>query len=599
MTYGLGIDLGTSFVSAAVSRQSRTEMVTLGDHSVAVPTAVYVTDDGSVLTGDTASRRAASDPDRGSREFMRRLGDPAPVILGGTPYPATDLLGSLLRDVLRKVTAKLGTAPARVALTYPSSWGQVRRNQFAEVPAIAGLTDAAMFIESEALAVYYTSRPFDQGDTVVVYDLGGGTFNATVLRRGPERMDVLGTPEGIERLGGVDFDDALMGFLNFSSGGALVELDTRDPTASVALARLRQDCVLAKEALSADTETVLPVLLPSRHFDIRITRAEFEGLVRARIESTIGAVNGALRSARVTPEELTSALLVGGSSRIPLVTRMVFDALGRTPVSNSQRNALAMGAAALASSTMAANGRATLPPVSGPRSTAGGAPAPRVDQPSPPAGRNDAEATTTISHGSRPASTAAGPPEGPRPRATPPGAPPAGPGAPPRWGSPPGAGPGAPTGSGAPRQSAPPQTGAPPQPAAPPWPETPPRPVAPPWSGPPPRPVAPPRPGEWRPDPQAPSAASPRPGGWHDKDPSADEDWPDNPSWRRLVVAIGVLAVCVVLALILFVVMSRVRAAGLAPIPANHPAPPGPAAAAPAPDTGSRAVLGRQPEAWT
>ena len=121
---------------------------------------------------------------------------------------------------------------------------------------------------------------------------------------------------------GVDFDEAVLAHVNHASGGVLDDLDLRDPTTSVALARLRQDCVLAKEALSVDTETVVPVFLPGRHFDVTITRGELEDMVRAPLETTVSALSRTLRSAHVDPSELSAVLLVGGSSRIPLVAEM-------------------------------------------------------------------------------------------------------------------------------------------------------------------------------------------------------------------------------------------------------------------------------------
>src|SRR5262249_55826144 len=140
-------------------------------------------------------------------------------------------------------------------------------------------------------------------------------------------------------------------------------LDMRDPQTTVALARLRQDAVLAKEALSVDTETVLPVFLPGRHFDVRLTRAEFEEMVRAPIESTIGALARTLRSAQVGPEELSAVLLVGGSSRIPLVAQMVSEELGRpTVVDTHPKYAVALGAATLAGQP-SANGHGRPTPI--------------------------------------------------------------------------------------------------------------------------------------------------------------------------------------------------------------------------------------------
>lgn len=350
MSYSLGVDLGTTFVAAAIGHATRVEMFTLGDRSVVTPATVYFREDGVLITGEAASLRAVSSPDRVCREFKRRLGNPTPVILGGQPHTVTALLGALLRNVVQKVTETEGEPPDRIMLTYPANWGPFRRALFDEVPQHAGLDTLPMVTEPESAAAHYAaSRQLADGETVAVYDLGGGTFDATVLRKQPGGVEILGTPEGIERLGGIDFDEAILSYVDYAADGALRELDLRDPQTTVALARLRQDCILAKEALSVDTEAVLPVFLPSRHFDVRITRSDFEDMVRASIESTIGALSRTLQSAQVEPADLSAVLLVGGSSRIPLVARMVSAELGRpTVVDTHPKYPVALGAATLA-----------------------------------------------------------------------------------------------------------------------------------------------------------------------------------------------------------------------------------------------------------
>ena len=369
--YSLGVDLGTTFVAAAVARGSRVDMITLGDRTVVAPAVVYARDDGSLVTGEAANRRAVSNPDRVGREFKRRLGDPTPVMLGGTPHAVTSLLAALLADTVAKVTETEGAPPANVVLTHPANWGPYRRELFEEVPQLAGLPQVRMITEPEAAAAHYAAaRHLADGDTVAVYDLGGGTFDATVLRKRAVGIDILGSPEGIERLGGVDFDDAILAHINFSSGGALSELDLSNPQTGIALARLRQDCIAAKEALSIDTEASIPVFLPNRHFDVRLTRGEFEDMIRAQIESTIGALTRTLRSARVEPTDLSAVLLVGGSSRIPLVAQMITAALNRpTLVDAHPKYAVALGAATIGAELGAPDARvdgaarASAPPV--------------------------------------------------------------------------------------------------------------------------------------------------------------------------------------------------------------------------------------------
>jgi len=390
--YGLGVDLGTSFLAAAISRPGHQEMIVLGDRSVVAPAVVYRHEDGTIVTGDAAGRWGLTSPGRCGRDAVRRLGDPTPIMLGGVPHAVTDLLGAMLRDVVRTVSASQGGPPDHIVVTRPAGWGPHRCTLFDQVVTTAGPSGAVVVTAPEAAVAHYSaSRRPDDGTTVAVYDLGGGTFDAAVLRTGPHRPEILGAPEGLERLGGVDFDDVILSYVNYRTGGALSDLDLQDPRTAVALARLRQDCVAAKEALSADSEATVPVYLPGGHLDVRLTRTELEDMLRAPVESTISALSRALRSARVSPGDLSAVLLVGGSSRIPLVGRMVPAALPGPPlVRLHPDHAVALGAAELArrmpdAARRGPPGRLPPPgpgPVRGGPATAG----PRMRRPAPPPG---------------------------------------------------------------------------------------------------------------------------------------------------------------------------------------------------------------------
>ncbi len=415
MEYSLGVDLGTTFVAAAIARDDgRLEMVTLGDRSVAIPAVVLLRSDGELVFGDAAARRAASNPGDVAAEIKRRLGDPTPVRLGGAARPATELLGAELRDVIARVALAEGRAARRVVLTHPANWGPFRRGLFEDVAAFAGLEDPPMIAEPEAAGVHYAStRDLADGDLIAVYDLGGGTFDASVLRKTADGVELVGTPEGIERLGGVDFDEAILAHVDHATGGALGDLDMGDATTTAALARLRQDCVLAKEALSVDEETTVPVFIPGRHVDVTITRSEFEDMVRAPVESSIGALRRTLRSASVTPDQLSAVLLVGGSSRIPMIARTVGEELGcRTVVDSHPKHAVALGAAIVAGrrhgvvasggAPSGAAGSATPPVASPPAAAASSSAKPTA---TPPAA-DDAATTTTTTEAARTASPA-------------------------------------------------------------------------------------------------------------------------------------------------------------------------------------------------
>ncbi|MEX5720917.1 Hsp70 family protein [Geodermatophilus maliterrae] len=368
MSHSLGIDLGTSFAAAAVARDRRAEMVPLGDTSAVAHAAVHVGEGGSVTSGDAAARRAVSDPDRVARDLKRRLGDPTPVVLGGVPFPVTALLGTLLRTVLVRAVEVSAGEPDTVVLTHPADWGPVQCRALADVAGSAGLTRYSTVTEPEAAAAYHgATRHVETGEVVAVYDLGGGTFDATVLRRTPDGTEVMGAPDGVECLGGADFDDAVLAHVDAAAGGFLHLLDLSDARTVVALARLRQDCTAAKEALSFDTETTIPVFLPGRHLEVRLSRQEFQDLIRVPVESTLRALRRALQSAGVAPGELSSVLLVGGSSQIPLIAEMVSREFGCPAVLDAHpKHAVALGAAILGRSR-AETGATRLTGMPGPR----------------------------------------------------------------------------------------------------------------------------------------------------------------------------------------------------------------------------------------
>ena len=347
VSYDLGIDLGTAYTAAAVHRDGRADVVTLGDRAASIPSAIFLKEDETILTGDAASRRATSEPDRIAREFKRRLGDPTPILLAGTPYSAEALMAKLLRWVVDKVTELEGGPPARVTVTHPANWGPYKKDLLDQAIRLADITDATTISEPEAAAIYYASNArVEAGSIVAVYDLGGGTFDAAVLRKTDDGWEILGQPEGIERLGGIDFDQAVFSHVRSALDGKIEELDLDDRAAMAAVARLRADCVVAKEALSSDTDATVPVLLPNVSTEVRINRAELEALIRPTLQDTIGALRRALRSAGVEADDVSAVLLVGGSSRIPLVAQLVSAELGRpVAVDAHPKHAVALGAA--------------------------------------------------------------------------------------------------------------------------------------------------------------------------------------------------------------------------------------------------------------
>lgn len=356
MAYHLGVDLGTTYTAAAVERDGRVQVVTLGNRTVSIPSVVFATADGTVLVGDAAERRGLAEPERLAREFKRRVGDPTPIILGGAPWAAEALMGKVLRWVVDRVTELEGSPPAAVALTHPANWGAYKLDLLAQAARHADVPVVRLLSEPEAAATAYASHErVAPGSIIAVYDLGGGTFDAAVLRKREDGFDILGQPEGVERLGGVDVDQAVFAHVTDALGGVVAGLDESDRDVIAAVQRLRRDCVDAKEALSADTDVSIPVALPGLSTEVRLTRTELETMIRPALGETVVALRRALRSAGVAPEHVSAVLLVGGSSRIPLVAQLVGGELGRPiAVDANPKDTVALGAAVAAAQAVGA-----------------------------------------------------------------------------------------------------------------------------------------------------------------------------------------------------------------------------------------------------
>jgi actin-like ATPase involved in cell morphogenesis len=436
MSYHLGIDLGTTYAAAAVhdgSPTGRPEVVPLGERGPSVPSVLLLAADGGFLAGDAAERHAVTDPQRIARLFKRRLGDPTPLLVGDASIPAEVLTGRLLRWVVDTVVRLRGARPATIALSHPANWGPYKRDLLDKAAEIAGVPEVVMVTEPQAAAISYSSQSrVDVGSVVAVYDLGGGTFDAAVLRKEADGgFTVLGSPEGIEHLGGIDIDAAVFARVCQEVEEAYEALDPDDPQALAAVSRLRSECTQAKEALSLDTEISVPVLLPTIQTEVRVTRAELEEMIRPTLSETVTAMDRALRSASVAAADVDHVLLVGGSSRIPLVAELVSSGLGRpVAVDAHPKHAIALGAAIVAARAAGAPVGAALPPPPGAGVTAGVATAAgawgAASATSPP-GAPAFAGPGTLPPPSRPA-----PPAGPATRPAPPAAAPPGPTRPPR-----------------------------------------------------------------------------------------------------------------------------------------------------------------------
>jgi molecular chaperone DnaK (HSP70) len=327
MTYTLGIDLGTSFVAAAVGGAGRCEMLPLGEHAPESPACLGWA--GSMVVGDAARQQGLTSGLRLIEGVKRRVGDPTPISVGGTMQPVEYLIAALLRPVLDRAIRQQSAAPDRVVLTHPASWGPYRRNALAEAARVAGLPHIETVTDAQAAVTEYLSRQsVPPGRIIGVYDLGGGMFDAALVRFTGDGLEPVGTAEGFENLGGLDFDVAVLDHVRRGVGAAFEELDLADPEAAAMMIRLLRECVRAKEELSRRAEVLVRVQLPGRQLDVPLSRAKFEDMVRGPISATTDTMSQVLTRADVDRSEIATILLVGGSSRIPLVARTLAAATG-------------------------------------------------------------------------------------------------------------------------------------------------------------------------------------------------------------------------------------------------------------------------------
>lgn len=359
--YRLGVDLGTTYSAAALAREDGVAVVPLGHAAVDVPSGqmrvdvpstVCVAADGSLVVGEAAEALAAERPTAVAREFKRRLGDHIPLIIDGRPFSPQTLMAQVLRWTVGQVTHREGLPPELLTVTCPANWGPYKHELLRQVIRMADVPSTIICTEPEAAAVRHAGADAQrEGALVGIYDLGGGTFDAAVLRAtGSGAFTLAGPPEGIEHLGGIDFDEAVFSSVLTALGHEAQDLaSSEDPANVAAMAAVRRRCVAAKERLSVDQVATVEVDLPGLSTSVRITRGEFEAMIRPALDDTVAAFERAVRGADTTAGALTSIVLVGGSVRIPLI----FESLSRrldcqVIMPRNPAHSVALGAAMMA-----------------------------------------------------------------------------------------------------------------------------------------------------------------------------------------------------------------------------------------------------------
>jgi molecular chaperone DnaK (HSP70) len=396
MSYGLGIDVGTTFSAGAIHRAGRVDVVALESQRFTVPTVVAADGDRLVF-GSAAVARSVATPDAAVREFKRRLGDPEPIVVGGRPYLPEHLVAAFARWVRDNVAAQCGGPPDHLAVSHPANWTAFQRQLLAGALADAELAPVVLIAEPEAAAIDFASvAQLAAGELVLVYDLGGGTFDVALLRRDADGFETVGDPRGVERLGGIDFDQAVFQYVLRATSAEPTDPALADPAGRLALDQLRARCVEAKELLSTQGSVEVPVFLPGVTATVAVTRAAFEDMVRPMLRQTVELVHQTMERARVSAQELSNVLLVGGSSRIPMVSTLIEQDLGvPVRVDTHPKLVVARGAARRAGTASERSAAMPAPPLSAPVAAPS---APAMAPPPPPTAPTvptEAAATTT------------------------------------------------------------------------------------------------------------------------------------------------------------------------------------------------------------
>ena len=338
--------------AAAALRDGAVEVVALATHQVVAPTLLFARGDDLVF-GTSAGVRGQGEPAGLAREFKRRVGDTVPIVLSGTPYPAARLVALYAKWIVETVTSQFGEAPAAIAVTHPANWTAFQLNALQQSLEEVGLGAVRLLSEPEAAVIdFATVAHIAPGEVHVVYDLGGGTFDVAVLRKLRDGFEQVGQAAGIERLGGVDFDEALFQHVLGQLPSDSVEAARSHPDARQALAQFRRGCVEAKESLSTEDALDVAAVLPGLAATVRVTRDEFEDMIRPVVRQSVALVRAVLTKAKIRDEDVKDVLLIGGSSRIPLVAELIRDELGLpTRIDAHPKLVVARGAARWAGTT--------------------------------------------------------------------------------------------------------------------------------------------------------------------------------------------------------------------------------------------------------
>ena len=328
----IGIDLGTTNSCVAVMEGGKPVVITNTEGSRTTPSVVAFTKTGERLVGEPAKRQAVTNADRTSSSIKRHMGSDYRVEIDAKKYSPQEISAMILQKLNADAENYLGEKVTEAVITVPAYFNDAQRQATKDAGKIAGLDVKRIINEPTAAALAY-GLDNEKEQKIMVYDLGGGTFDVSVIEIGDGVIEVLSTA-GNNRLGGDDFDQKITDYM-IADFKAKEGIDLSGD--KMALQRLREAAEKAKKELSSSTTTNinLPFITANetgpKHFEMDLTRAKFDELTHDLVERTIIPVQNALKDAGLAASELSKVLLVGGSTRIPAVQDKVKQLTGHEP----------------------------------------------------------------------------------------------------------------------------------------------------------------------------------------------------------------------------------------------------------------------------
>lgn len=343
----IGIDLGTTNSAVAVMEGGSPTIVANIEGNRTTPSIVAFTKDGERLVGETAKRQAIMNPDRTIASIKRDMGTDRKITIDGKAYAPEEISAMILQKLKSDTEAYLGEEVKEAVITVPAYFTDAQRQATKDAGRIAGLEVKRIINEPTAAALAYGMDKETSQAKIMVYDLGGGTFDVSILEVGDGVFEVLAT-RGNNRLGGDDFDKVVMDYIadQFKKENGVDLL--KDPTSAQ---RLKDAAEKAKKELSSalTTNISLPFITAVNgqpvHLNMDLSRAKFEELTSALVKKTEDPVRDALADAKISASDLDKVLLVGGSTRIPAVQESVKKLTGKDPQKDiNPDECVAMGA---------------------------------------------------------------------------------------------------------------------------------------------------------------------------------------------------------------------------------------------------------------